>query len=94
MNIDNCYLSDSDNYLYDTISEFFNTMINVSILLKTDGNKPLEKDIFKDIESIQYQAMNRTVYIQTKTFNYVLTEADGTLRLCEFYKRIPGSETQ
>lgn len=78
----------NDNYLNETITEFFNTMINVSILLKTDGNKPLEHNIFKDILSIQYQAMNKTVMIETAKYNYVLTEADGTLKLCEFYKNI------
>ena len=86
-------MSESD-YLKESITDFFNLMVNWSILIETDGNKPLEKDLFKDIENVQYQALNKTVYIQTKTFNYVLTESDGTLRLCEFYKTIPGSETQ
>ena len=86
-------ITESDsNYLKDSITDFFNLIVNSCI--SVTGNKPLEKDIFKDIESIQFQAMNKTVYIQTKTYNYVLAEADGTLRLCEFFKRIPGSETQ
>ena len=78
----------NNNYLNETITDFFNIVVNSSFVLKTDGNKPLEKDIFKDILSIQYQAMNKTVFIETATYNYVLTEGDGTLRLCEFYKKV------
>jgi len=80
----NIIIADND-YLKTVITDFFNLIVNNTVVL--DGNKPLERNIFKDIESIQYQALNNTVYIQTQTYNYVLSEQDGKLRLCEFYKR-------
>ena len=75
----------NDSYLNETITDFFNIVVNNCIVVT--GNKNLEKDIFKNIISIQYQAQNKTVFIETETYNYVLVESYNQLRLCEFYKK-------
>ena len=73
------------DYLRITITDFLNLIINNTV--SVTGNKPLEKDLFKNIISIQYQALNKTIFIETETFNYVLGETDnGNLRLSEFFK--------
>ena len=76
-----------ESYLYDCIESFFNEIVNNCICISNPMHKTLERDIFKNIIGIQYQAKNRTVFIETETFNYVLSEGDGTLKLCEFYIR-------
>jgi len=77
-----------DNYFNETITEFFNMMVNSCINIT--GNKPLEKDIFKNIISVQYESINKTIFIETETFNYVMFEDNGTIRLCEFFKKARG----
>ena len=72
-----------DSIIKKYIEYCFNNLINATVPVFG----VFEKDILKNIISIQYQAPNKTIFIETETFNYVLTESDGLLRLCEFYKK-------
>ena len=81
------------DYLKENIIDFFNIMLNRCITVS--GSRPLEKNLIKDIISVQFHAINKTVFIETPEYNYVLTENnDGNLRLCEYYRSIEDKKAE
>ena len=80
-------------FLHPLFADLFNGIVNGSSLIY--GDRELEKDIFKDIVSIQYVALNKTVLIETERFNYVMEETDnGNIKLSEFFKNIGDKEKE
>ena len=71
-------ISDS-NYLQDNISIFFNALVNNCTAVT--GDKSLLSNLFDCIISLQYDSINKVVFIETPEHNYFLTEIGDKLRL-------------
>lgn len=76
----------SDNYLQGNITDFFNLLINNCIVKK--GTKPILRNLFDKIISLQYDSTNQVVFIETDCNYYFLVELEDNIRLCEFKKEV------
>ena len=74
------------SYLQDNLTGFFNAIIRNCRTIT--GDTSLLEDVFQDITSLQYDSINKVVFIETKKHNYTLVEVGNNLRLCEFKRKV------
>ena len=74
------------NYLQDNITAFFNALIGNCRTV--EGSRPMPIAVFDDIISLQYDSINKVVFIETKPHNYTIVEVGADLRLSEFTKKV------
>lgn len=78
------------NYISNSMINFFNILINNCTIIS--GNKQMEKELIKDIVSIQYNDLSKSLIIETKKYNYVLVENNNCLVLSEYKKNLTDEE--
>ena len=78
------------DYISNSMINFFNLLINNCTIIS--GNKQMEKELIKDIMSIQYNDLSKSLIIETKKYNYVLVENNDCLVLSEYKKNLTDEE--
>lgn len=78
------------DYISNNMIDFINLLINNCKIIS--GNKQIEKELIKDIMSIQYNDLSKSLIIETKEYNYILVENNDCLVLSEYKKNLTEEE--